>query len=243
MAAQRQSSERLKAAVKLRVDSGLCFAQEVQPPGYNSVAGRLDELAGLLGCVTRHKHLAGRLGKGRLCKSRFGKCGLATSKVRTRCKAFVAGAVVAVIAGCKVALFTRGELTAITTITAKVGATTEVATAVAAESATVIRTARCAISKVAVVETLAWLRLERCAILAAVTTTVVAVATEAATANKTTAGRLAACVATTTAAEVATAAVRTVAEIATWTLWRREALPTLRFHYASNFSMEVSNKI
>ena len=72
MAAQRQSSERQKAAVKLRVDSGLCFAQEVQPPGYNSVAGRLDELAGLLGCVTRHKHLAGRLGKRKLAEWKFG---------------------------------------------------------------------------------------------------------------------------------------------------------------------------
>ena len=63
--------------------------------------------------------------------------------------------------------------------------------------------------------------------MAAVTTTVVAVAAEAA-ATITAAGRLATCVATATAAEAATATVRTVAEVATWALCRRKTLLRLQ---------------
>ena len=79
--------------------------------------------------------------------------------------------------------------------------------------------------------------------MAAITTTVVTVAAEAATATitptKAAAGRLAACVATatTSAAEAATATVRTVAEVATWTLWRRKTL--LRLQTGNHARLEV----
>src|SRR5207247_5426959 len=54
-----------------------------------SVTCRLGKLAGFLGCIARHKHLA----------SWLGKAGLAVCKVRPWCKAFVAGTKVTVFAG------------------------------------------------------------------------------------------------------------------------------------------------
>lgn len=70
---------------------GAGLVKNDQPQSTPSVPYRLGKLASLLGCVARHKHLAGL----------FGETGFTVCKIRTRRKAFVAGAKVAVFPQCK----------------------------------------------------------------------------------------------------------------------------------------------